>query len=209
MSNGEATFHIGDTVVYGMQGTGRVHNTLTRTIEGVPRHLYEIVLEKNKGEVLVPLAEATALGLRHALRASEVPQVLRRLQQEASRSLQRGQGEDHYTWCKRRLREGGILGLAEVRRFLHDLEQVESLVHPRLRQLRAYVYAQLPAEMAPALQCALTTAERLIDTALTSTHPVALPTAAPQHAREREPGTQQPTAATAQQPTRAETEPVG
>ena len=178
MTNAETTFHIGDTVVYGMQGTGRIHNILTRTIEAVPRHMYEIVLEKNRGEVLVPLAEATALGLRHTLQAAQVPQVLQRLQQGASRPLQRGQGEDHYTWCKRRLRQGDVLGLAEVRRFLHDLEQVESLVHPRLRQLRAYVYAQLPAEIAQALRCPLTTAERLVDTALTSTQPVALPTCA-------------------------------
>lgn len=176
MSNGEATFHIGDTVVYGMQGTGRIHNVLTRTIEGVPRHLYEIVLEKNRGEVLVPLTEATALGLRHAMRASEVPQVLRGLQDGASRPLLRGQAEDHYTWCKRCLRQGDVLGLGEVRRFLHDLEQVESVAHPRLRQLRAYVYTQLPAEIAQALQCSLSTAEGLVDTALTSTHPVALPT---------------------------------
>ena len=176
MTNAEVTFHIGDTVVYGMQGTGRIHNILTRTMEAVPRQLYEIVLEKNRGEVLVPLEEATALGLRHALQASQVPQVLRRLQQGASRPLQRGQGEDHYTWCKRRLRQGDVLGLAEVRRFLHDLEQVESVVHPRLRQLRAYVYTQLPAEIAQALQCSLTTAEGLVDTALTSTHPVTLPT---------------------------------
>jgi CarD family transcriptional regulator len=180
MSTEEATFHIGDAVVYGMQGTGWVHSLLTRTIEGVPRHLYEIVLEKNRGEVLVPCAEATALGLRHTLPAAEVPAVLRRLQQGAARPLLRGQGEDHYTWCKRRLREGGALGLAEVRRFLHDLEQVEHLVHPRLRQLRTYVYTQLPAEIARALQCSLTTAEQLVATALTSTQPVPLPTAAAQ-----------------------------
>src|SRR5262249_23789054 len=161
-----------------MQGTGRIHNILTRTLEGVPRHFYEIVLEKNRGEVLVPVEEATALGLRHALQASEVPQVLRRLQQVASRLAQRGQGEVHYTWCKRCLREGGGLGLAEVRRFLHDLEQVESIVHPRLRQLRAYVYAQVPAEIAQALHCSLSTAEQLVDTALTSTQPVALPPSA-------------------------------
>lgn len=178
MINAAATFHIGDTVVYGMQGTGRIHDILTRTIEGVPRHWYEIVLEKNRGEVLVPLEEAAALGLRHTLRASEVPQVVQRLQQEASRSLQRGQGEDHYTWSKKRLRQGDVLGLTEIRRFLHDLEQVETLVHPRLRQLRAYVYTQLPAELAQALQCSLSTAERLVDTALTSPHPVVLPTCA-------------------------------
>ena len=178
MINGEATFHIGDTVVYGMQGTGRIHNILTRTMEGVPRHLYEIVLEKNRGEVLVPVEEAITLGLRHAMQASEVPQVLRHLQQGASRPLQRGHTEDHYTWCKRRLRQGDVLGLAEVRRFLHDLEQVESIVHPRLRQLRTYVYAQLPAEIAQALRCSLSTTEPLVDTALTSTRPVALPTGA-------------------------------
>jgi len=176
MINAEATFHIGDTVVYGMQGTGRIHNILTRTIEGVPRHLYEIVLEKNRGGVLVPLAEATALGLRHALRVSEVPQVVQCLQQEAARPLRRGQGEDHYTWSKKRLRQGDVFGLAEVRRFLHDLEQVETLVHPRLRQLRAYVYAQLPAEIAQALQCSLSTAERLVATALISMYPIVLPT---------------------------------
>jgi len=172
-----ATFHIGDTVVYGMQGTGRIHNILLRSIEGVPRHLYEIVLERNRGEVLVPIEEATALGLRHALQTAEVPRVVQCLQQAASRSLQRDQDEDHYTWCKKRLRQGDALGLAEVRRFLHDLEQVESLVHPRLRQLRAYVFTQLPAEIAQALQCPLSTAERLVETALTSTRPVVLPTA--------------------------------
>lgn len=176
MINAEAIFHVGDIVVYGMQGTGRIHNILIRTIEGVPRHLYEIVLEKNKGEVLVPLKEATALGLRYALQAAEVPQVVQRLQQEASRSLQRGQGEDHYTWSKKRLRQGDVLGLAEVRRFLHDLEQAETLVHPRLRQLRAYVYTQLPAEIAQALRCSLSTAERLVATALISTYPIVLPT---------------------------------
>lgn len=79
MINAAGTFHIGDTVVYGMQGTGRIHDILTRTIAGVPRHWYEIVLEKNRGEVLVPLEEAAALGLRHTLRASEVPQVVQRL----------------------------------------------------------------------------------------------------------------------------------
>ena len=175
MINAEATFHTGDTVVYGMQGTGRIHHILTRTMEGVPRHLYEIVLEKNRGEVLVPLEEAAALGLRHALRTSEVPQVVQHLQQEASRSLQRGQGEDHYTWCKKCLRQGDALGLAEVRRFLHDLDQMESIVHPRLRQLRVYVYTQLPAEIAQALRCSLSAAEGLVDTALTSAHPVVLP----------------------------------
>ena len=175
MISAEATFHIGDTVVYAMQGIGRIKNIVTHTTEGRQRGFYQIELGKNKGEVLVPVADAAALGLRHALPASEVPQVLQRLQQAASRPVLRGPSEDHYLWCKQRLRPGQALGLAEVRRFLHDLEQVESFANLRLRQLRSYVYVQLPMEIAQALGCSLATAEHLVDTALTSKHPVVLP----------------------------------
>jgi len=175
MTSAEATFHIGDTVVYAMQGIGRIKSIVTRTTEGRQRGFYQIELEKNKGEVLVPVEDAAALGLRHALPASEVPPVLQRLQRAASRPALRGQSEHHYLWCKQRLRQGQALGLAEVRRFLHDLEQVESFANIRLRQFRSYVYAELPTEIAQALGCSLATAEHLVDTALTSKHPVALP----------------------------------
>jgi RNA polymerase-interacting CarD/CdnL/TRCF family regulator len=175
MTSAEATFHTGDTVVYAMQGSGRIKNIVTRTTEGRQQGFYQIELEKNKGGVLVPVEDASAFGLRHALQASEVPQVLQRLQQAASRPALRGQSEHHYLWCKQRLRQGQALGLAEVRRFLHDFEQVESFANLRLRQFRYYVYAQLPTEIAQALGCSLATAEHLVDTALASKHPVALP----------------------------------
>jgi CarD family transcriptional regulator len=175
MTSTEATFHTGDTVVYAMQGIGRIKNIVMRTAAGRQQGFYQIELEKNKGEVLVPVEDATALGLRHALPASEVPQVLQQLQRAASRPALRGQSEHHYLWCKQRLRQGQALGLAEVRRFLHDLEQVESFANLRLRQLRSYVYAQLPTEIAQALGCSLATAEHHVDAALTSEHPVALP----------------------------------
>jgi CarD family transcriptional regulator len=175
MTSTEATFHIGDTVVYAMQGSGRIKNTVTRTAEGRQQGFYQIELEKHKGEVLVPVEDAAALGLRHALQASEVPQVLQQLRRASSRPALRGQSEHHYLWCKQRLRQGQTLGLAEVRRFLHDLEQVESFANLRLRQLRSYVYVQLSTEISQSLGCSLTTAEHLVDAALTSKHPVALP----------------------------------
>ena len=173
MTSAEATFHTGDTVVYAMQGIGRINNIVTRTTEGRQQDFYQIELEKNKGEVLVPVEDATAFGLRHTLPASEVPQVLQRLQRAASRPALRGQSEAHYLWCKQCLRQA--LGLAEVRRFLHDLAQVENFANLRVRQLRSYVYVELPSEIAQALGCSLATAEHLVDTALTSKHPVALP----------------------------------
>ena len=63
----------------------------------------------------------------------------------------------------------------EVRRFLHDLKQVESFANLRLRQLHSYVYVQLPTEFAQVPGCSLATAEPLVDTVLASKHPVALP----------------------------------
>jgi len=175
MTSTEATFHIGDTVVYTMQGSGRITNIVTRTADGRQQGFYQIELEKNTGEVLVPVEDAATLGLRHALSASEVPQVLRRLQRAASQPALRGQSEKHYLWCKQLLRQGKVLGLAEVRRFLHEIEQVESFANLRLRQLRSYVYVQLPTEIGQALGCSLATAEHLVDTALTSKHRVTLP----------------------------------
>ena len=83
MTSAEATFHTGDTVVYAMQGSGRIKNVVTRTTEGRQQGFYQIELEKNKGGVLVPVEDASAFGLRHALQVSEVPQVLQRLQQAA------------------------------------------------------------------------------------------------------------------------------
>ena len=46
MTSAEATFHIGDTVVYAMQGIGRIKDITTRTTEGRQRDFYHIELGK-------------------------------------------------------------------------------------------------------------------------------------------------------------------
>jgi CarD family transcriptional regulator len=176
MISADTTFQIGDTVVYALHGTGQITNILTQTVTGTPQDFYQIVLTEKRGQVLVPIEEASLHGLRHPMQASEVPQVIQQLQQAATRPPRQRHAEDAYTWGKRRLREGQAAGLAEVRRFFHELEQIESITTYHMRQLRAYVYTQLPTEIAQALGESQATAERLVDTALTSTHPIALPT---------------------------------
>jgi CarD family transcriptional regulator len=175
MTSKGTTFQIGDKVVYAMHGTGQVKGILPRTLGDAVQHFYRVALDKNRGEVLLSVDQASTLGLRHAMQASEVAKVMRQLQQPAARPVKRGQVEGDYTWCKQQLRRGDVLGLAEVRRFLHDLEQTEGVSNLHLRQLRTYVYTQLPAEIAQALKYSLATAERLIDLALTSKKPVPLP----------------------------------
>ncbi|HEY7494024.1 MAG TPA: CarD family transcriptional regulator [Candidatus Tectomicrobia bacterium] len=176
MISADTTFQVGDTVVYAMHGTGQIVDILTQTVEGTAQDFYRIVLTEKRGQVLVPVEEANPHGLRHPMQASEVPQVIQQLQQAATRSPRQRHPEDAYTWGKRRLREGQAAGLAEVRRFLHELEQMESITTPHMRQLRTYVYTQLPAEIAQALGDSQATADRLVDTALTSTRPIVLPT---------------------------------
>jgi CarD family transcriptional regulator len=167
-------FRSGEKVVYPMHGVGRVAKIHTRTIAGQPRRFYQIVLEdQTRGDVFVPVDNAQALGLRRPLHARQVRQTLQQLQQTASQPLKRGQGNSHYAWCKERLRQGEALGLAEVRRFLHDLEHLGSVTDLHLRLLRTYVCTQLVTEIAQALRCSRAEAERVVDLALTSRCPIA------------------------------------
>ncbi len=162
-------FHTGERIVYPLHGMGRIDDVCLQTIEGQPQRCYRLMLAgRARGEVLVPVAYAKALGLRHVLQASQVPQVLGQVQQAATQPVQRGQARQHYAWCKARLRQGDVLGLAEVWRFLHDLEPVERITNPQLQHLRDYVHQQLPAEIATALHCTHTVARHLLTTALTS-----------------------------------------
>lgn len=168
-----AIFRIGEKVVYPLHGIGCVAQILTQTRAGRTRSFYQVVLETRvRGEVLVPVDTARALGLRRPLHARQVRRVLRRLQQTASRLPRGGQNSSHYAWCKACLRQNGALGLAEVRRFLHDLECRVGLTDLRLRLLRTYVYTQLATEIAHAIHCSHRDAEHVVDVALTSQHPI-------------------------------------
>ncbi len=179
-----AAFHIGDHIVYPMHGMGRIDDVCLQMIEDQPQRCYRLVFAKTRGAVLVPVASAKALGLRHVLQASQVPQVLQQVQQAATQPVTRGQVRKdygvHYAWCKARLRQGDAFGLAEVWRFLHDLEQVKTIpnLNLQLRYLRDCVHKQLPAEIASALHCTHAVARHLLTTALTSERPVVLPSAA-------------------------------
>ena len=77
----QSTFHPGETVVYAMHGMGQVTAIVKRPDDIASPCFYQITLNgKASGKVLVPVASAQELGLRHALEAAEVPQVIQQLQ---------------------------------------------------------------------------------------------------------------------------------
>jgi RNA polymerase-interacting CarD/CdnL/TRCF family regulator len=162
--------------VYAMHGMGEVTATLTRPGDSRPQSFYQITLVgKTGGDVLVPVAIAQTSGLRRVLQAVEVPQVMHQLQRPTSLSRIRDPLLDSYEWCKVRLRQGGVLGLAEVCRFLHDLGRVNGSTRSRWQQLRELVDKQLSQEIAYALGCHQQFAERLMSTALTVESPATPP----------------------------------
>ncbi len=66
-------FHTGERIIYPLYGIGRVDALCIEVIDAQPQCYYRFVLEgKTKGEVLVPVASAKALGLRPVLQASQV-----------------------------------------------------------------------------------------------------------------------------------------
>ena len=71
-----ASYHIGDTVVYAMHGLGGIKSILTRTTESKAAALLSDRSGKKSRRSTGAREDASALGLRHALQASEVPQVL-------------------------------------------------------------------------------------------------------------------------------------
>ena len=172
----QAEFRIGERIVYPLHGMGRVDEVCLRIVDEEPEFYYRLALErKTKGEVLVPVSSAQALGLRPVLTPSQVSGVLQHVQRSAPQPVTPGQRPQHYEWCKSRLRQRDVLGLAEVWRFLHDLEQVETIPHVQMQHLRDYVREQLPAELAVALNCTDAEAEHLLSQALTSEGPVVHP----------------------------------
>ena len=173
------TFAIGDMIVYPLHGNGRVQDIVTQDFGDHRQRCYQIVFDDVEVSVLVPVDHAKAQGLRRPLKSRDTRRALRQLQQATARQLERRQGLRHYTWCKERLRQGDVLGLWEVRRFLHDMQAIENFNTPEWRYLQNYVRTQTARELTQALGCTPDVAMALIETALVDEGPAQLPTPAP------------------------------
>ena len=174
MTSAEATFHIGDTVVYAMQGIGRIKDITTRTTEGRQRDFYHIELGKTR--VKCWYLAKTPLPLAYAMRCR--PRRSRRCFSGCSE-------QPHGQCCGDRV-NSIICGVSSA--YGRDRRQVwrrcdascMNSNRSRVSLTSVYVssapmYTPSCPEIAQALGCSLATAEHLVNTALTSTHPVALP----------------------------------
>jgi CarD family transcriptional regulator len=113
----EATFAVGDFVVYPVIGVGRIVCTESRHVLGVDVELLSIRFATVNAAVLVPWASAARVGLRKLVGRSDVPAVYRMLASRPCRT--------RAVWAKResvfrtKVHSGNLLAAAEVARDLY------------------------------------------------------------------------------------------
>lgn len=117
VGGGEATFAVGDFVVYPVVGVGRIDGIESRHILGVDVELLSIRFAKVNVTVLVPRATTARVGLRKLVGRSDVAAVYRTLASRPCRTRS--------VWAKRepefrsKVYSGNLLAAAEVARDLY------------------------------------------------------------------------------------------
>lgn len=117
VGGGEATFSVGDFVVYPAVGVGRIDGMERRHVLGVHVELLSIRFAKVNVTVLVPRATTARVGLRKLIGRSDVAAVYRMLASRPYRT--------RTVWAKRepefrsKVYSGNLLAAAEVARDLY------------------------------------------------------------------------------------------
>ena len=146
---GTPAFAVNEQVVYPLFGLGRITGVVKKTYAEPEGQLcYEVTGQHSR--LWVPVAEASARGLRRLTRREDLDQfrVLLRGQPEALSQDFRQRQKD----LRDRLKQGTLQSLCEVVRDLHALSQTRALVDYDAEALRKSLEA-LDQEWAAAERC--------------------------------------------------------
>lgn len=107
----------GDYVVYPMHGVGTIVDITLKTVLNEEQKYYVVELINTKMRVMVPVSKAEEIGLRHIIKKTEVPKIMKVLQEEFIE-----QEEDwkiRYQNNLLKVKSGSILSVSEVCRNLY------------------------------------------------------------------------------------------
>jgi len=156
-----ATFEIGDMVVYPVHGVAKVVALEDREIAGAATSVYVLTILETGLTIIVPTANANAVGLREIISDDEVGEVYSILRsKEVARDTQ--------TWNRRyreymeKIKTGSVFEIAEVLRDLCLLRNNKDLSFGE-RQMLETARALLVKEIALAKQTAETAVEAEIE----------------------------------------------
>src|SRR4051794_3642431 len=132
-NGGNATFQVGDKVIYPNHGLGIVERVEEKTILGTTCGFFHLRIVANDTTVLVPVANVDNVGLRKAITDEEVERLFNLLSD--------GKIDNHQNWKGRfkdnsdKMRTGSIYDMADVLKSLTFLSKSKSLSFREKRML--------------------------------------------------------------------------
>lgn len=118
-------FGIGDKVVYPMHGAGVIEAIEEREVLGEIRQYYVMHIPVGNMKVFIPMDNVDNLGIRQVISRSEVPEVMKILENESKLPM--------LAWNRRyranmdRIKSGDVFSVAEVVRSLSQREREKGL----------------------------------------------------------------------------------
>ena len=130
----DVKFKVGDKAVYPAQGVAEVIRIEEKDIAGVRQQFYVLRILDTDRKIMVPVANAGAVGLREVINELEIREIFDILRE---RTL----GFDNQTWNRRyrgfmdKIKTGSIYDVAEVLRDLYRLKTDKQLSFGERRML--------------------------------------------------------------------------
>jgi len=156
-------FKKGDYVVYPMHGVGTIVDVATKIVLNEEQKYYVVELINTKMNVMVPVAKAKDIGLRHIITKNEVQKVMKLLKEEFI--------EQEEDWKIRyqnnliKVKSGSILSVSEVCRNLYKRARDKELSIME-RKLYESAYSLIINEVALAKNLEVEEASNLISEVL-------------------------------------------
>lgn len=119
-------FKLGDLAVYPAHGVGKIECVESKTIGGKKQDFYILRILENGMKIMIPVQNATAVGLRKLLCAGEISRVYDILRSREV-SVNGGTWNRRYREYMEKIKTGSIYDLAEVLRDLTVLRMEKEL----------------------------------------------------------------------------------
>ncbi len=132
----EIKFKVGDKAVYPAQGVAEVVRIEEKDIAGTRQRFYVLRVLNTKNQIMVPVSNAVAVGLRQVVGEDEIEEIFDILRE-------RTVAFDNQTWNRRyrgfmdKIKTGSIYDVAEVLRDLYRLKTDKQLSFGERKMLEA------------------------------------------------------------------------
>jgi CarD family transcriptional regulator len=127
LMNTTQTFKIGDKAVYPAHGVGEVTAIETREISGQKQTFYVLRILENGMKIMVPMKNASSVGLRQVIARDKVKEVFTILKEKETSVGNSQTWNRRYREYMEKIKTGSVLEVAQVLRDLYLLKYDKEL----------------------------------------------------------------------------------